>query len=302
MFYPLKFQPLPVERPWGGQRLARFGKVLPAHKPIGETWEISDRDDAQSRLLNGPLAGRTLRQLIAEFGDRLLGTRVTGPRFPLLVKMLDARETLSLQVHPPAAVAARLGGEPKTEMWYVLDADPDARLFAGLKQGVSRAQLEKAIAGSGEAVAACVHQFPVRAGDTVFVPAGRLHAIGGGLVIIEIQQSSDTTYRVYDWNRGRPLQISESLASIDFEDFEPSPTPLPIVCEHFRVEKRIVSAPVTGCCDGTTFQILAGVDGALNVNGETLQAGEFVLLPATLGDYQVSGRGAFLQVTVPPGR
>jgi mannose-6-phosphate isomerase len=299
MLYPLKFQPWPVERIWGGDRLARYGKPLPPDKPIGETWEISDRDREQSVVVNGPHAGQTLRQLLSEWGRQILGRRVTGPRFPLLIKMLDARERLSLQVHPPARIATRLGGEPKTEMWYVLEADPGAALMAGLKRGVTRPQFEEAIARGGAAFHACFHQFPVQAGDSLFVPSGRLHAIGAGLVIIEIQQSSDTTYRVYDWDRGRPLQVTESLASIDFNDFEPSPTPLPIECEHFRVEKQVVAGKLAGHCGGDTFEILAGIAGALTVQGERLQAGEFLLLPAALGSYEIAGSGALLRVTVP---
>ena len=146
-------------------------------------------------------------------------------RFPLLCKILDARDKLSLQVHPPARKTAELKGEPKTEMWFIADAAPDASLYVGLKRGVTRAEFEKKI--SDGSVADCFHRIPVRAGDTMFLPSGRVHAIGDGLVIFEIQQNSDTTYRVFDWNRvgldGKPrdLHVAQSLASIDFNDFEP---------------------------------------------------------------------------------
>src|ERR1700744_5846613 len=146
-------------------------------------------------------------------------------RFPLLCKILDAREKLSLQVHPPAAKAVELNGEPKTEMWFIADAAPGAELYVGLKRGVTRAEFEEKIADG--TVADCFHRVPVKAGDTMFLPSGRVHAIGAGLVIFEIQQNSDTTYRVCDWNRigldGKPreLHIAQSLASIDFNDFEP---------------------------------------------------------------------------------
>jgi mannose-6-phosphate isomerase len=221
----------------------------------------------------------------------------------LLVKLLDCRERLSLQVHPPASVAAKLGGEPKTEMWYILDAAPDAHLIAGLRRGVTREMFQAAIQSPNSKIEDFVHRFPVRAGDSVFIPSGRVHAIDAGLVIVEIQQNSDTTYRVYDWGRvgldgrARPLHIAESLASIDFNDFEPSPTPLPIHCEHFRVEKR--SGGFAGHCDGSSFHILAGIAGRLDVNGESLGVGECVLLPAALGEYTVAGEGALLRAFVP---
>jgi mannose-6-phosphate isomerase len=298
--YPLKFKPILVERVWGGNALACYGKpVLPGQK-IGETWEISDRDDAQSVVVNGPLAGKTLRQVIERFGADVIigGARPPGaPRFPLLVKLLDARDRLSLQVHPPASVANQLGGEPKTEMWYVLDAAPDAHLMAGLKRGTTRAQFESALCSDTPALGELIHCFRVRAGDSIFIPSGRIHAIDAGLIIIEIQQNSDTTYRVYDWGRvGRQLHIAESLASIDFNDFEPSPTPLPIECEDFRVEKLPVDGNLTAQCDGTSFQILAGIAGRLTVNGESLGVGEFALLPAALGECSLAGNGSLLRV------
>jgi mannose-6-phosphate isomerase len=308
MLYPLKFKPILMERVWGGDALARYGKAVPPGKKIGESWEISDRDEAQSIVANGPLAGQTLRHLIetlgasavvgAPFRARPAGeSRPEGRshRFPLLIKLLDCRERLSLQVHPPAAVAPQLGGEPKTEMWYILEAAPDAHLIAGLKRGATRQQFERD-------PASWVHRFPVRAGDSIYIPSGRVHAIDAGLLIVEIQQNSDTTYRVYDWDRvgldgkPRPLHVAESLASIDFHDFEPSPTPLPIECEHFRVEK--LTGAFTGNCDGTSFHILAGIAGQLGVDGESVGVGEFVLLPAALGDYRVSGDGAVLRATV----
>ena len=212
---------------------------------------------------------------------------------------MDARERLSLQVHPPAALAALLGGEPKTEMWYILDAAPESVLIAGLRRGITRQQFEAAIRQGGAAFQKCFHQFPVKIGEALFVPSGRLHAIGAGLVIAEIQQNSDTTYRVYDWDRvddhGQPraLHIRESLASIDFADFDPVPTPLPIHCAEFVVEKLDVSGSIGGSCDGTSFQIFGGITGEIVIQAgsytELLRAGEFVLLPAALGEYQLVG-------------
>ena len=223
MLYPFVFEPIFKERIWGGRELERlYGQKIPAGRPIGEAWEISDRPGDVSVIINGPLAGKNLRWLMENHAAEMLGGArpAAEGRFPLLCKILDARQKLSLQVHPPAAVAAKLNGEPKTEMWFVADAAPDASLYAGLKRGVTRAEFEKKIADG--TVADCFHRIPVKAGDTMFLPSGRVHAIGDGLVIFEIQQNSDTTYRVFDWNRvgldGQPraLHVAQSLASIDF--------------------------------------------------------------------------------------
>src|SRR5215472_1402742 len=234
MLYPLTFRPIFKERVWGGRDLERlFRKPLPASSLIGESWEIADRPGDISLIDNGPLAGRDLRWLMEQHRAELLGA-ATAPqgKFPLLIKILDARQTLSVQVHPPARHAARLGGEPKTELWYIAAAAPDAKLFVGLKRGVSRADFETKIRNGS--VAECLHSISVKAGDAMFLPSGRVHAIGAGLVIFEIQQNSDTTYRVFDWNRAgldgkpRPLHVAESLASIDFDDFEPSVLPVQV--------------------------------------------------------------------------
>ena len=217
MLYPLVFQPLFKERVWGGRELERlYAKKLPLSKTIGESWEISDRPGDASVIANGPLAGKNLRWLMEHQATEVLGSAKPAAegRFPLLCKILDARERLSLQVHPPAGKAKELNGEPKTEMWYIADAAPDASLYVGLKHGVTRAQFEKKVADGS--VAECFHRIPVRAGDAMFLPSGRVHAIGDGLVIFEIQQNSDTTYRVFDWNRvgldGKPRELRGAIA------------------------------------------------------------------------------------------
>ena len=177
-----------------------YQKELPANVPIGESWEITDRPDGVSVVANGPLAGKDVRWLMEHHARQLLGpARAQAERFPLLIKILDAKEKLSLQVHPPAAIATRLGGEPKTEMWYIAHAEPGAELYVGLRRGVTRAEFERKIKDG--TVSDCFHRLPVKSGDAMFLPSGRVHGIGAGIVILEIQQNSDTTYRVFDWNR-----------------------------------------------------------------------------------------------------
>lgn len=221
------FNPIYQERVWGGRGLAEhLGRELPGEAPIGESWEIVDREEAVSVVADGAYAGRTLRSLLEAHATAIMGPG-SNPKapFPILVKWLDCKERLSLQVHPPTDVAPELGGEPKTENWYVVHAADGAALLCGLSEGVSKEQFRQAI--DDEALEPLVRRLPTKAGDSLFVPSGRLHAIDGGNLILEIQQNSDTTYRVYDWGRvgldGKPrqLHIEESMASIDFSDTEP---------------------------------------------------------------------------------
>ena len=298
--YPLTFQPIFKERVWGARNLARlYGKKLPATVPIGESWEISDRPGDESVVANGALAGQNLHWLVEHHRADLLGdAKLEAGRFPLLIKLLDAQDRLSLQVHPPAAKAAQLRGDPKTEMWFIADAIPNAELYVGLKRGVTRADFERSI-GDGS-VAECFHRVPVRAGDSMFLPSGRVHAIGAGLVIFEIQQNSDTTYRVFDWNRigldGKPreLHVPQSLASIDFNDFEPAlVSGEEVVGQNFR-SRRLVNHPLfivdqfkvqnpgSIKLPGGRMQIIGVVSGEVRVGAAVMRAGEFSLLPACL--------------------
>ena len=305
MLYPLTFHPIFKERIWGGREIEKlYGKKLPAGKLIGESWEISDRPGDESVIANGKFTGKSLRWLIENYARELLGNAkpASGNHFPLLIKILDAREKLSLQVHPPAGKAAELGGEPKTEMWFIAAAAPGAELFVGLKRGVTRAQFEKKI--SDGSVADCFHRVPVRAGYAMFLPSGRVHAIGDGLVIFEIQQNSDTTYRVFDWNRveldGEPreLHIAESLASIDFKDFEPKLAGGNLTGDDkiksrslvndklFNVENLEMKAGVVAKLKERRLQIVAAVSGQIEIKSGSgivnLSAGQFCLIPASL--------------------
>ena len=305
MLYPLVFHPIFKDRVWGGRELERlYAKKIPAGQPTGEAWEISDRPGDASVIANGPLAGKDLRWLMEQHSAEVLGNAkpsVDG-RFPWLCKILDARDKLSLQVHPPASCAKELKGEPKTEMWYIADAAPDASLYVGLKQGVTRAGFEGKIADG--TVAECFHRVPVRAGDTMFLPSGRVHAIGDGLVIFEIQQNSDTTYRVFDWNRvgldGKPreLHIAQSLASIDFNDFEPKLADGKFVADGKIQKRSLVNDPLfniaawklnggaNGPLKSKKLQIVAVTSGHVEITSGgvsvTLGAGQFGLIPASL--------------------
>jgi mannose-6-phosphate isomerase len=292
----LRLKPLYQERVWGGRILeSALGRVLPPKSPIGESWEIVDRAEAQSIVANGAWAGQRLRDVLQQHAAIVMGPAWDGGRpFPILVKWLDCRERLSLQVHPPASVAASLGGEPKTENWYIADAAPGSHLIVGLKRGVTRAQFEKAI--NDLTLEQCVHRFPVSPGDSILVHSGQVHAIDGGNLILEIQQNSDTTYRVYDWGRvgldGKPRQmhIKESLASILWDDFEPSPVrgePKPAVIADAR-EFRIRRVPLAAgeklqFAAGEQARILSVVTGQLVADElaprEEFRRGDNVILP-----------------------
>ena len=322
MLYPLTFRPIFKERVWGGRELERlYHKPLPPGVPIGESWEISDRPGDASVITNGTLAGKDLRWLMENHAADLLGkAKPPSGRFPLLIKILDAQDKLSLQVHPPPVKAAELGGEPKTELWYVAEAAPGAELYVGLKRGVTRAKFEQRIkAGT---VAECFHRVSVRPGDAMFLPSGRVHALGAGLVIFEIQQNSDTTYRVFDWNRlgldGKPreLHIPQSLASIDFSDYEPALLPRalaqsgaqkirPLVRDPlFAVEAQELVAGASAPLRPTKMQIVALLAGGVQVSDGAgtlaLAAGQFCLIPASLAQVTLRAEtpATFLRVEV----
>jgi mannose-6-phosphate isomerase len=317
---PLTFEPILKERIWGGRNLATlYHKPLPADRRVGESWEISDRPGDESVVSRGPLKGKTLHWLMEQCPGDLLGRRAKMPaRFPLLIKIIDAQDILSLQVHPPAHMAAQLGGEPKTEMWYVAQAAPNAEFFAGLKHGVTRAHFENKLAQ--QTVAECFHRIPVKQGDALFLPSGRVHALGAGTVIFEIQQNSDTTYRVFDWNRvddqGKPrqLHVEQSLASIDFADMEPTLLPRqsipakpgtirPLVKnELFEVNIRHLLKNNALPIKSGRMEIIGVTEGALRLEsgGEAIEltAGQFCLVPAACAGATLRAPGsvAFLQI------
>jgi mannose-6-phosphate isomerase len=299
----LRFQPIYQERVWGGRALeAALGRSLPAHEPIGESWEIVDRPEAQSIAEGGMFNGQSLHAILARQSADIMGPNwpATKP-FPILVKWLDCRERLSLQVHPPAAVATELSGEPKTENWYIAQTVPGAELIVGLKKGVTRERFESAIADN--TLEQCVHHFRVAAGDSILVHSGQVHAIDAGNLILEIQQNSDTTYRVYDWGRvgldGRPrqLHVEKSLRSIDWTDFEPAPlraAPTSGViadCAEFRIRRVVLGAGervhlrgseqprLVSVVSGTLRATPEGAAATRSPFGQKLNRGDNVLVP-----------------------
>jgi mannose-6-phosphate isomerase len=299
----LCFEPIYQDRVWGGRVLeTAFARTLPSGRPIGESWEIVDRPEAQSVVRAGTLKGMTLRDLIERHGPDVMGPKwPINKSFPILVKWLDCRERLSLQVHPPAAIAKELKGEPKTENWYIAHSTADAHLLVGLRRGVTREQFERAIAEN--TLEKCIHHFRVAAGDSILVRSGQVHAIDAGNLILEIQQNSDTTYRVYDWGRvgldGKPrqLHIEQSLRSIQWDDFEPAPlrgapTSGTIAdCEEFSIRRVVLGAGERyTISSGEQPRLLSVVSGSVRVGtqtngasrapfGQLLASGENVLLP-----------------------
>jgi mannose-6-phosphate isomerase len=286
----IHFTPIYQERVWGGTDLAtKLGRTLPEGKVIGESWEIVDRPEAQSATADGA----TIRELIQNDPEGIMGAGWSAERpFPILVKWLDCQEKLSLQVHPPAEIAPSLGGEPKTEIWYVAEATPEATLMAGLKNGVTREDFESAL--KTETLEPLVHAMNVQAGESIFIPSGRIHAIGGGNLILEIQQNSDTTYRVYDWGRtgldGKPreLHIEESLKSSDFNDYEPE-TLKPVDGPQLLADSDVFKLRKLNLAKGETLTFPAGAPRILSVvsgslkeaaSAQTIDRSANVLLPA----------------------
>jgi mannose-6-phosphate isomerase len=320
--YPMRFSPVYKDYIWGGSRIPKiFNRELP-DGIYAESWEISTHPDGPSVIANGPLAGKTLCDLLPEHKIELLGTHVPGDDFPLLIKLIDAREKLSVQVHPNDGNAAAVNGDPKTEMWYFLEGDPGAQIYCGLKPGIGPAEFQQAM--ENKTFADILQTIPAEPGGAVFVPGGRVHAIGEGCLILEIQQNSNTTYRLYDWDRtdadghSRELHIDKALQVIDWENngdprCEPHGTTIQS-CEYFQLDRHEISEetafPMLACPEGTrrgkSFHALFIEKGAGRIRWadgeEKIAGGQSWLVPAGLGDYEIipeSGPLTVLQTTNP---
>lgn len=309
----LQFHPLLKRIRWGGTRLGSIlGKPAGTETDYAESWEIVDHGDDQSVVVDGEYQGWTLARLVAERGRELFGTGRSHKQFPLLVKFLDASDRLSVQVHPNDEQAKRIDPREngKTEAWVILEAGSGSRLFAGLKQGVDRQRLQSAIENG--TIEDCLHSFPVKADDCVFIPAGTVHAIGEGILLAEIQQSSDITFRLYDWGRlggdGKPraLHVEQALACIDFER-GPVRLVIPqtdssgghrieklVACEFFVMRRHSSASPIRFAVENR-LRVLMMLEGNATIEGggqsDLLSRGQTVLLPAMVDETTIHPDG-----------
>lgn len=321
--YPLMFEPVLIEMVWGGTLLnQKYGRCAESDK-IGESWDISCHQKGESIVANGALRGYSLNDVIKKFPREIFGTSLGDSyEFPLLLKLIHAKDVLSVQVHPPDLYAQLHEGEPfgKTEMWYILDAGADAELIYGLTKGTDQAIFSKCM--EQNKLDECLHRLKVKAGDAVYIPAGLVHAIGKDILLCEIQQSSDLTYRVFDWNRtgidGNPrkLHIEQALDVIDFNMTYPV-SPIPglnieesgcvrtflVACEYFAVEKIDIRTNVAENTYGERFHTLTIIRGLGEIIFESgslnIKAGDSLLLPAALGEYEIRGECEVIKAYVP---
>jgi mannose-6-phosphate isomerase len=312
--YPLKFKPIYKQRIWGGQKLREvFGKDLPSGQKIGESWELSDLPEDKSEITNGELAGQTLHEAVKRFPKEITGDESFALPFPLLIKLLDAEDILSVQVHPDEQTCKRLGeGEPKTECWYIIAVEPGAVIYKGLKKGVTKGQFAEAIEKG--TVADMLLKVPVEVGQCHFLPAGTAHAIGPGLLIAEIQLPSDTTYRVFDFNRvdesGKPreLHIRQALESIHFDasgdNLSVTTVGRLVDSEYFKIDKGHQAKNCEVLLSPGIMKTLIFVTGSGTILGTQtdpveFRAGDCILVPAAYeGVIRFTGDSQYLKITL----
>lgn len=318
--YPLQFKPEMKERVWGGRALSQFGFTLP-EGPIGEAWTIADHPNGTSTIMNGELEGQGLDAIREQYGAEWFGSKFIAQksgRFPLLIKLLDCNDDLSVQVHPKDDYSRLPEGElGKTEMWYVLDAKPGAKIIYGLKSGWSRESLTAAVIENR--IMDSMQEVSVKVGDCFYIPSGTVHALCAGVLVAEIQQNSDTTYRLYDYNRpgldGKPreLHIEDSLNVIHYDNAGASRKTTTVASpnswlklvesDYFVTEKAVVEGEWSQFTweESFTILIIASGRGLLYWGDEviTLKSGDSFLLPATLGDYKLAGELTVLRSYLP---
>ncbi len=311
MFYPLKFDHKYIEKIWGGTKLQNFRDDLPAGQ-IGESWDISAQKSGMSVVQNGKLAGKSLKELTEMYPQQVLGEEIDSEQFPLLLKIIDAQEQLSIQVHPDDEYAAKYEGEAgKTEAWYVIDADPGSYLIIGT-QDCTEGEFKKAV--QNDEINQHVNKVPVEKGDIFFIKAGMLHAIGAGIMLAEVQQSSDTTYRVYDYGRDRELHLSKALDVIDFKLQSKKRKGLKICAENynysyfclndkFALDIIEIKESYQDQGDKERFYILTAVagEGRLSWGDQSLKLSETesVLIPAYSEKFKVEGDLKLMRSYVP---
>lgn len=310
----MRFRPIFKPRIWGGRKLQEvFGKDLPTEEKIGESWELADLPEDKSVVANGPLAGRTLHSVASEYPKEILGRPGSPGPFPLLIKFLAAEDVLSVQVHPDAAACRQMGmGELKTECWYIVDARPEAFIYKGLKPGVTKQAFAQAIVEG--TVERLLQRVPVERGQCHHLPAGTMHALGPGILVAEIQTPSDTTYRVFDWNRlddsGRPrtLHVQEALESVHFvptaADLSVTTVGRLVDCPYFRVDKGHQAAGCQNLLSPGVMKVLVFIAGhgqITDAEGHTMDfvAGDCLLIPAVYEGAMIAQEEAeYLTVTV----
>lgn len=324
MLYPLFFCHIHKERIWGGRKLAeKYNRQL-SHDKIGESWEIACHENGMSIIQNGAMKGMSLKEAIDKHGEELLGSAVYNKdfqKFPLLIKILDAEDDLSVQVHPDDVYAGLYedGELGKTEMWYIIDAKPGAKLVYGVRENCDKEGFRQRIEEGNLQI--CLQELEVKAGDVLYIPAGLVHAIGAGILVCEIQQNSDTTYRVYDWNRidsnghKRQLHKDKALEVIDFHGNPKGSLPglqlmesggqriLYAALKYFAMDELKIDGSMNLMMDGKRFQTLTCIEGKGNLyykdGCETILAGNSCLLPASLSKADLSGNGTFIRAWIP---
>ncbi|RJP60278.1 MAG: mannose-6-phosphate isomerase [Candidatus Auribacter fodinae] len=308
--YPLSFDPIFKEKVWGGTGLKQFvNRAIPAGKLIGESWELVDRDNEISVITNGSLKGMTLRDAIEKLQNKLIGTKRRldhKGRFPLLIKYLDAHQKLSVQVHPDDELACAFGEDDpgKAELWYIIHADPGARIIHGCDASIKNVTSDDSIS---ELLEKSFHCRKISSGDVVFNPAGMVHALLGGTVLLEIQQNSDVTYRLFDWGRAglngelRELHLEKGIAAInsaidESNNYRTSASLIHDVeelidCSYFKVDLMRLKSPFRNECDGSAFHIVVALEGMGTLQYRNAQIplykGDILLLPAALGEYSI---------------
>lgn len=309
--YPIRFEPIYQTYIWGGNRIGPlFNRDLKEPK-VAESWEISDRDDGMSVCVNGPFKGKTIHELVEELKEDLLGVGQNLKRFPILTKIIDAKENLSIQVHPDTISGPQLEGEPKAEMWVALE---DSTVYAGMEKGVDEARFKRAI--EEEKAEELLTELDLKRGESTFLPGGRVHAICSGSLIYEIQQNSNTTYRLFDWGRGRELHLKKGMKAIrwgsqDAEKITPKNLSSDLEhqlvqlasCEFFTVErfdifKKHHIAPIA-----KSFQIFFCLEGKATIsvdgNREPLEKGMTYLVPAACKTIDIDGKCQLLRIRLP---
>lgn len=317
----IKFEPLLKQTIWGGDKITKFKRLDTDELQVGESWEVSGVQGNVSVIANGPMRGRALTDALAEMQDDLVGTenyKRFGDTFPLLVKFIDARQDLSIQVHPDDEKAQWRGmRNGKTEMWYIMDSEPEAKLRSGLKKEISPDEYKRMV--EDDTICDALAEYPVKEGDCFFIPAGRIHSIGAGCFLAEIQQTSDATYRIYDFKRKdkngncRELHTEQAAECIDYsveQDYRTDYVPVKdqgvslVRCPYFNTAVYDLAEPMTlDYSELDSFVILIGIKGSAEItdnegNKTTFREGETILVPATTKSLHVNGTLTFLETYV----